>query len=721
MARLTQSELTVALDAGGDPVAGARRYVYHAGTDTLARIFSDHHLTYAAENPMRADGAGVFADCHMPAGSYRVEILSPLDEPLLIAPGTLVAEEATGGALVFDTVADLLADTRPDLPVATGQIVTVAEGGHGYRVLAPGASAFHVETAGGARLDVLCPGGRVEVDAFGARGDGLSDDTAACHAAKAALIARGGGALLFGARDYRVNLVIDAEDRIALRGTGQAQLSSAGAQLRPFEPSLPAVTFTAPDDDRIRDVAMADIAITGANVAEYGLRLVNVYRANFTNVSVNGFATTGVRIANTEGGATAYIDFVGCHLWGPGTDQGATTLDIEHVVTGGDPDDGFTTSVNFIGGSLKNGALGNRALRLNARTIRFANTYVQLNSPSEAQAAGGTPVPIELGSVNGTDVRLHMVGCQIDNPDNLAGVSIQLPGTGGLGDYLEFSGSGGSNLVRSADGSVRQLVSTTVLPYQSLLSWPHATGSLTLADGSLPAADQSVPSSDHRLYASSGAANLKSTGSVIVRPGNGLLHNRTSAGEAQMRLQSDASGAQATLTLTGGGSLDLRVPTGNINLQAAGVNRFQVAASGFHPAADNAYSLGYAAQRLSEVYSAGGVLTTSDARVKAEVEAPSAAETAVARRLGTLIRTFRRTDIGDGRRHVGVIAQDVAAAFEAEGLDPADYAVLRHDRWDAVPEERDAGGRVTREAVAAGERMSVDYDQLLCFALVGMN
>ena len=32
MARLTQSDLTQALDDGGNPVAGALRHVYHAGT-----------------------------------------------------------------------------------------------------------------------------------------------------------------------------------------------------------------------------------------------------------------------------------------------------------------------------------------------------------------------------------------------------------------------------------------------------------------------------------------------------------------------------------------------------------------------------------------------------------------------------------------------------------------------------------------------------------------
>ena len=717
MARLTQSELTVALDAGDAPVAGALRTIYHAGTDRLARIFSDHHLTYAAENPMRADAAGIFADCHMVAGTYRVEIATPRGESLRSAAQVSVVEESGAGALVFGTVEALLSDDRAVLPAATGAIVTAGAARHSYELLAADAADFHLQTAGGARLRVIARAGSFEVDAFGARGDGTSDDTAACDAAKAALVQMGGGALLFGAKTYRVNLVIDAEDRIALRATGQAQLSAAQAHLQPFDPALPAVTVTAPVDDRIRDVSMADIAISGVNAAAFGLRLINVYRGNFTNVSVNGFTDTGLAITNTEGGATAYLDFIGCHLWGPSTNTGATTLDIEHMVTGGDPDDGYTTAINFIGGSLKNGAKGNRALSLKARTVRFANTYVQLNSPSEAEVAGGMAVPIELGTFNGTAAQLNMVGCEIDNPDNFSGVSVQLPGNEGLADYLDFSGSGGSNLVRYADGTTQPLAASSILPYQSLLSWPHAVGSLTLGDGSLSRAEQAVPVTDHRLYASSGAMNLKSVGNVIVRSDTGYLHNRTPASEARMRLQSDGSGHQATVTLGGSGNLDLQVPVGNINLQAAGVTRFSVAPTGLHPAADNTYSVGYAAQRLSVVYAAGGLLITSDARVKEDVQELSAAEAAVAGRLKQLIRTFRRSDLADGRRHIGVIAQEVVAAFAAEGLAADDYAVVRHDHWQAAEEERDAEGVVTRPALPAGERMSVDYDQLLCFVL----
>jgi hypothetical protein len=118
---------------------------------------------------------------------------------------------------------------------------------------------------------------------------------------------------------------------------------------------------------------------------------------------------------------------------------------------------------------------------------------------------------------------------------------------------------------------------------------------------------------------------------------------------------------------------------------AAATVRLAVQANGdTTPGADNAQKLGAASLRWSEVFAGTGTINTSDAREKRWLGGLADAEMRVARRLSGLIGIYQWNDAverkGDAaRRHVGVTAQAVAAAFVAEGLDPAAYAIWCED------------------------------------------
>jgi hypothetical protein len=132
------------------------------------------------------------------------------------------------------------------------------------------------------------------------------------------------------------------------------------------------------------------------------------------------------------------------------------------------------------------------------------------------------------------------------------------------------------------------------------------------------------------------------------------------------------------------------------------------------PGTDNVWSSGGASFRWSVVYAATGAINTSDAREKQQVRSLSDAEKAVAVHLKSLIRAFKWNDAvakkgSAARIHVGVMAQDVEAAFAAEGLNGFDYAVLCYDEWDA---ELDDDGNVL---TSAGNRYGVRHDQLFAF------
>ena len=61
-----------------------------------------------------------------------------------------------------------------------------------------------------------------------------------------------------------------------------------------------------------------------------------------------------------------------------------------------------------------------------------------------------------------------------------------------------------------------------------------------------------------------------------------------------------------------------------------------------------------------------------------------------------------------------MIAQEVMAAFQAEGLDAARYSLLCYDRWDA---ELDKNGNEVRPA---GDRYGIRYEELLAFIIAAL-
>ena len=131
---------------------------------------------------------------------------------------------------------------------------------------------------------------------------------------------------------------------------------------------------------------------------------------------------------------------------------------------------------------------------------------------------------------------------------------------------------------------------------------------------------------------------------------------------------------------------------------------------------DNAIQLGYSSARFNDIYATNGTIQTSDFNEKQDIASLTAKEMLVGKRISALFKTFRWKDSvaekGDNARtHTGVIAQDVQAAFTAEGLDAGDYALFISSTWwetqtevpavEAVAEVTDEDGNVTTEAVEA--------------------
>jgi hypothetical protein len=143
-------------------------------------------------------------------------------------------------------------------------------------------------------------------------------------------------------------------------------------------------------------------------------------------------------------------------------------------------------------------------------------------------------------------------------------------------------------------------------------------------------------------------------------------------------------------------------------------------------ASDNLIDLGDAGSRYRVIFAGTGTINTSDANEKQQVRDLNVAEKAVATRIKGLIKAYKFNDAvaikGDNARiHIGVLAQEVAAAFEAEGLDAHKYSMFCSDTWYEVDGNTidDQNKFVTKDNpnAVARTRLGIRYDELLAFVI----
>lgn len=134
---------------------------------------------------------------------------------------------------------------------------------------------------------------------------------------------------------------------------------------------------------------------------------------------------------------------------------------------------------------------------------------------------------------------------------------------------------------------------------------------------------------------------------------------------------------------------------------------------------DNQLALGMPSIRFDDAYVTQGVTAGSDERDKQDISALDEAETRVAVACKGLLRKWRWKDAVEAkdnnpdsdevaRIHFGIIAQELKAAFEAEGLDAGRYGMFIHSTWidEETGEERD--------------RMGIRYSELLAFIIAAI-
>jgi len=164
---------------------------------------------------------------------------------------------------------------------------------------------------------------------------------------------------------------------------------------------------------------------------------------------------------------------------------------------------------------------------------------------------------------------------------------------------------------------------------------------------------------------------------------------------------------------------------------ATDVARFDTSGN-FRPSADNSYSCGTGALRWSVIYSATALINTSDGTMKTVIGGIDEAEKRVAQQIKAGIKKFKFNESiaekGDSARiHWGVIAQDVQAAFEAEGLNAEQYGMFCSDTWFEKDGERvlDKNGEIMTsgdapEGAVKVTRLGIRYEELFAFVIASL-
>ena len=198
-----------------------------------------------------------------------------------------------------------------------------------------------------------------------------------------------------------------------------------------------------------------------------------------------------------------------------------------------------------------------------------------------------------------------------------------------------------------------------------------------------------------------GSASHNDDAIYAIRGDNGKL----------IRLYHGTTEAGALSTKSTGQQVSLGSPTSGGGIVIGSDATLPANASG--DGSNNSQDFGSSSFRWATIF-AQNALNTSDEKLKQNIEELSEAEQRVAIACKGLIRKFKfKEDVvskgSDAKIRIGIIAQQLVAAFEAEGLDAHDYALIS---LEDDTEQTETGMQKT-----GTQTYNVNYVDLLAFII----
>jgi len=312
-------------------------------------------------------------------------------------------------------------------------------------------------------------------------------------------------------------------------------------------------------------------------------------------------------------------------------------------------------------------------------------------------AVSGT---VTSGVWNGSTIGVAYGGTGTATPSLVAGTNVTITGTWPNQTINSYS-SGGSGTVTSVAATVPSFLSVSGSPITT-----SGTLAISYSGTALPIANGGTGASS---FAAAGLPTLSGSNTF-----SGVITTTNQNNQLTAITYSTTDGIGGSNAYLGENTAYAVVGGVNGVLLASGATfpgtgRYIGDSASWRPFADATYSLGDSARRWTAVYAVNGTIQTSDRNEKQQIAELDAAELAVAKRIKGLIRKFKFNDAviekgGDARIHVGVVAQDVEAAFVAEGLDASKYGLFCSDTWTTLDGKTET-------------RLGVRYGELLAFVI----
>lgn len=445
----------------------------------------------------------------------------------------------------------------------------------------------------------------------------------------------------------------------------------------------------------------------------------------FDNVYVNEASVTAIRLNNGYNGCT----FVNCALYG-GNISTPVLLDLALDCYGN----------SFTGGFIEGGDV---AVRLRNAQIAFNGTDFEVHTQKFFEIKGlysGSPP-----TLNAANPVVTITGCTFVGVPSVAGIEVEGGAAEVHGNFFINNGSappagvfcmeglaGGDQTVsgfeamcisesnNTARGWNGQL--TTGIVFSRVTSIAAGTTSVsklqsgdttsrlpenTPYNANLTGKSKAMQVFGYMLPTTSAfvegwsARHLGDVATGVTDGQNSYVANHYDVDSAAVKLEASNQGGSPVSTY-GRAGLYASITQYQTTLAEYGALTDTIGAS-FRPLTNNSHKLGDATYRWSEVFAINGTINTSDAREKQQVRDLDAAELATAQQLKGKIKAFKWNHAvekkGDGARiHIGAMAQEVAATFVENGLDPDRYGIFCRDVWYTLNGEvviADANGNVT--------------------------